>query len=261
MHFRKDNCFTIIQINDLHLPSKGEETRQLNPKSSFLYIFEQLKSNSLDIDLLIVNGDLCWEKGDIDIYKWIKVKLDILEIPYYILPGNHDNAFFIKEVFSINTEAGSSELYQEYLIIDNSFVIVLLDTSTNYLSKLQQQRIVDLGNQSLPWLIFSHHPLVNMQTYFMDTEHPLENLDSLEDVFKTLKHKPLGAFFGHYHTERTTLRGGISFFVTPPVGDWHINPDKYDFINERHELCTPCWRIIQLNKEQLSTRVKYFKMN
>jgi Icc protein len=153
-------------------------------------------------------------EGDKEIYDWQKQTLDQLEIPYLLIPGNHDDVEVMAESFNMSSLLSNSEMYYEVYFDDYQFL--MLDTSQGFLSKAQKNWLLEkvLDESSQPLVIVMHHPPDLMEVPHMDERHYLRDKDEVMQIFYQSK-RQMEIFCGHYHVEKTVCFENFRVHITP----------------------------------------------
>lgn len=202
----------LIQITDLHVANEDEFTHGVNVRQNFLDILQAAQSFSPDH--LILSGDLAFDTGNEQAYRWMKAHLDTLGIPYSIIAGNHDDTAIMANVFEVEPLLTEGELYYKLSLADNQQVLMLETAkgtmSSNQLSWLGNE-LAQLGG---PAIVFMHHPPVVGGVPHMDVNYPLRNMEEVQEVL--LRHPfPVYVFCGHYHVEKMLCMKNLTIHITP----------------------------------------------
>lgn len=219
----------LVQITDLHVAGEHDLTNGVDVRRNFLDILKATKA--LSPDLIVLSGDLCYDKADENVYHWIKSHLDFIKIPYTIIGGNHDNSKMIARVFKIEHLLVSDELYYKRIAGNNT--LLFLETSSGYVSREQLIWIeYELSRLDHDSVIFMHHPPVIAGVPHMDLNYPLRNMEAVQEVFFQFPHH-LSIFCGHYHVEKTLCVKNLTVHITPSTYfqiDWQQESFKVDHL-------------------------------
>lgn len=238
-----------IQLTDLHMPDKGEDTRGVDIPSRVEMVLASIKEQ--DPDRLVVTGDLCFLKGIKEVYKKVKRQLDDLGIPYEVISGNHDKPELIAEVFRYEEEFREGQLY--YRREWDGIPAFFLDTTTGRLSGQQLDWYqLALRDVQGPSLLFIHHPPLPIPVYFMEEQHAMKDRIDLQSVI--FEHEfPVHTFCGHYHAQFFTQKKNLQLFLTPSCF-FQIEPYQKEFSREHTRAG---YRIVEYDGDHLSTTVRY----
>lgn len=242
----------IIQLTDLHIPVKGEDTMGIDVYQNFLNVLEAVEAEMPDH--IVITGDLCLSSGNESIYKAIKFQLDKLEIPYSIISGNHDDTLLLSEVFQMEHLLVGEELFYKRIL--NGQKALFLETSAGYISETQLAWVErELRQMRDNVLIFMHHPPLLAGVPHMDQHYPLENGHELIKLLSNSQ-LPTVIFCGHYHVDKTLCYRNITVQITPSTYfqiDWRQPAFAIDHYS-------PAYRIIDLRADHaVSTSLIYIK--
>lgn len=153
----------IAQISDMHLKEQGELLYGRIGTTDFL---ERAVAhvNALDPrpDIVIATGDLV-DKGKPAEYTNLKRALAPLEMPVYVIPGNHDAREPLRAAFAERGYLPESG-YLQYTIESLPVRLIALDTLVEGKAhgELCDERLdwleARLAEQDRPTLLFMHHP-------------------------------------------------------------------------------------------------------
>ncbi|MFQ3576188.1 MAG: metallophosphoesterase [Cytophagales bacterium] len=79
----------IAQITDIHLSDDRSLSYGVDTWANFEWAVSSVWKSSPD--LLVISGDICLSDGILETYHEVKKRLDASNIPYQIIPGNHDS--------------------------------------------------------------------------------------------------------------------------------------------------------------------------
>jgi Icc protein len=90
-----------VHISDLHFFVKVSNYPMLrkNLILALKMLVDDIKSIEEHLDFVAITGDLT-QIGDLNSYSQLKILLDILNIPVYVVPGNHDDPMLLADVFN-----------------------------------------------------------------------------------------------------------------------------------------------------------------
>lgn len=238
----------IIQITDLHIYLKEDLINNVDTKKNFNKVLSEIKG--LNFDFVVLTGDLSFNDGDFEVYEWIKLQLKQHDIGnYFVIGGNHDNASILAKVFSLEDKLSNQELY--YFHEPN---FIFLDTIKGYCSEEQLTWFANKVKEisELNPVIFMHHPPFKSGVPHMDNNYAFQQSEEFVNICNLNKNHSF-VFCGHYHNEVTVLRGNITSFITPST---YLQMDMFEEeFKVGHYI--PAYRIIDIEKEQIKTTVKY----
>lgn len=239
----------IIQITDLHIGRVDEETMKVDVRSNFLKILTRIKE--VNPDLLVISGDLCFDKPHASIYNWIKKHLDQSKIPFLAIPGNHDESILLANSLDLDGLLKKDEIY--YLKEWDNWTCLFLDSAVGKMSDEQYAFIEkSLSEAKAHCLVFIHHPTAKMGVNFMDNKYPFQELEKIQKCFSTFNGN-LNIFCGHFHVDKMTQFQNQNIFITPSCYV-QIDPNEPDFKVDHYRIG---YREIELLRDRLLTRVVY----
>ncbi len=245
---------TIAQITDIHIGKVDESPNGMDVRSNFLRVLEEVRKS--DADYVVVSGDLCYDVGEVDIYQWIKGQLEGLEMPYFVIAGNHDDSRMIAEVFDLHQHLHHGDLFYDFNI-GGWGKLIFLDSSKGIVSGQQLAFLKEAcKDSSIPCLLFVHHPPTLANVPHMDKNYALQNIETVQAVIGACASSPHAIFCGHYHCGRSVQLPHLAttVFISPSSAFFQINPDvDYFEIGNR----CPAWRKIIWDGKQLSEDIKY----
>lgn len=243
----------IIQLTDLHVDLEGDNTFGIDIRGNFIDLLQEVVR--LAPDHLVISGDLCINEGISSIYKWIKAQLEILDIPYDIIPGNHDDVQMMAEIFGIQHLIDGEELFFAKKM-DKTHCL-FLDSSRGFHTDRQLKwlrRQLQQANEEL--IIFMHHPPMEAGVPFMDSKYPLQDMPAVQSVLFEHPHR-IAIFCGHYHVEKSLQLRNVNVFITPS-SFFQIDQFSPEFRVDHHSIAL---RIIDVIGGQLRTTVRYLRGN
>lgn len=241
----------IAQITDLHIGLEGQETFNIDVRDNFLLILGEVVYSQPD--LIVLTGDLCFDQGEVEIYHWIKEKLDNTDIPYLVLPGNHDNPQMMMEIFEIDYSHGDEEIYFAKKLAKTT--ALFLDNSKARHSDNQKKWLKrQLHQADKNILVFMHYPPAKCGVSFMDKNYALQDMKDIQKLFHKYE-KNIYLFCGHYHTEKIIHLDNLHIAITPATY-FQINPYQEEFEVDTYQIG---FRLIELSKSRCMSKVRYIE--
>ncbi|MGB3788741.1 MAG: phosphodiesterase [Phormidesmis sp.] len=210
----------LAHISDLHVLEPGKlaygvvDTTPLVEKAI-------AHLNTLGPDLVVITGDLV-HNAQIAEYQRLQAMLQPLQMPVYLIPGNHDSRALIREVFSTRAYLPSTDFLQ-YTVEDYPIRLIMLDTNVPGESRgeLDAERLDWLDQQlsqqpKRPTILFMHHPPFITSIDLMDG-CGLTGIRGLETVVQKYDCiQRIGC--GHVHRPMQKLWAGtLAYTVPSPV--------------------------------------------
>ena len=211
-----------IHLSDTHLgPSRKFLARGANPADRLLHIAEAIQQLDFRPDFLIHTGDLANDPHP-DAYRLASEILSPLEIPLYVVNGNHDDAGMLVAGLDLGPReplgSGSDRLAYEFDLPGlRGFVLDAKVPEEEGPHGLLPESQLEALSESLdrcdrPFAIFLHFPPFPIHSAWMDKHLLLHNGERLHEV---LRDKDLsrnrGVFFGHLHRGIQLYRDGILY--------------------------------------------------
>lgn len=241
----------LLQLTDLHL--FGESNGQLlgiTTRHSFEAVLDLALSAQHRPDALVLSGDLVQDETPAG-YRYLREVLERTELPYYCVPGNHDDPALMAEYL------GSAALGSIALRRLAAWNLVFLDSSVpgedgGHLDTTQLAQLTELlSNDTAPTLIVLHHHPVAIQSAWMDAlgvDNGFELL-ALCDQFAQIK----GILFGHVHQTFSFQYAQCTILGTPSTC-FQFMPGSRDFAIDARP---PGYRELTLYPDgRLTTRIK-----
>ena len=213
----------IIQISDTHLVKEGcLVSKTLETAASLKNLVGRISKIKLEvgsIDAIIVSGDIS-DDGTAESYQRFKSILSSLELPIFLVPGNHDvRSIFRSEFLSAGylPKAGKLNWHKKV----GEIHIIGLDTLIEGQGggeldgdtlKFLESTLEKLGNA--PTLLMLHHPPFKSGIEFMDAIGLHTGRESFGDILSSYCGE-LIVVCGHIHTNIITRLRGHTVISAP----------------------------------------------
>lgn len=205
---------SIAQVTDIHLlAAENHQLQGIPTTESFQAVIERLQALRDELDLLLLTGDLS-DDGTPQSYENLQYHLNLLKIPTYWLPGNHDCAIAMDKILNIGMLSRRKSFQR------GSWNFILLDSSVpdnlyGYLSATTLEWL-DCELQLLgenPTLVALHHPPLPVNSAWLDASR----LKNPEELFAILDRYPQVklVLFGHIHQEFQQQHHCIEYLGSP----------------------------------------------
>lgn len=152
------------QITDAHVRSDGLLAGKVNTARMLAQGISHLASLVPPPDVVLMTGDLV-DKGTESEYQVVRELLTPLDIPLYMIPGNHDDRDALRAVFSDHAYLFQGGPFINYVVEDFPLRLVALDTFApgRGSGALCEARLAWLDarlgeDRSRPTVIIMHHP-------------------------------------------------------------------------------------------------------
>lgn len=118
----------LAQISDLHIKRPGALAyRRVDTAACLARCVERLNALLPRPDAVLITGDLV-DQGTAEQYAYLKTLLAPLEMPYYLMVGNHDDRTALREAFPDRSELKTEGEFVQYAIDVGPLRIVALDS-------------------------------------------------------------------------------------------------------------------------------------
>ncbi len=217
----------IAQLSDLHIVGRDKKTYGIAPMGENLKLcVDHINQLSPRPEIVLVTGDLTDSAGAEEC-EYARDLLNNLHMPYYVVPGNHDEVSTLLSTFgqgrcsSIKGSEGQDSI--NYVIDDFDIRMIALDstssgepggnicqTKANWLD----QRLSE--NTEKPTLIFMHHPPLKLGVIETDIDG-FKGADKFGDVIEKYNNIE-GILCGHIHLPTFTRWKGTVVSTAPSIG-------------------------------------------
>lgn len=227
----------IAQISDTHIPIKGAKTYNIAPMAENLaHCIVHINNSSPQPDLVLLTGDIT-NKGLNEEFEHAAGLLAQLEMPFYVIPGNHDTREAVWNYFSGEACPVKTDDFIHYVIESYELRLIALDSTIPYCSngEICTLRATWLDhhlaeNSGKPTIIFMHHPPIKCGVIETDIDCFVGE-DRLGAVIE--KYSNIEAIIcGHIHTPIHARWRGTVVSTAPSMGmrlllDLNLECDKF----------------------------------
>jgi 3',5'-cyclic AMP phosphodiesterase CpdA len=211
----------IVQISDLHVTADEGSTRRFVDTNASLHVaVDALNALSVRPDLVLATGDLT-DHGTPEDYALLMAALRRLELPLYLLPGNHDDVRVLAE--ELGGELGylpASGDHLSYVIDEYAVRIVMLDTTDPERhdgvfprTRAEWLDAVLRAAPERPTMVAMHHPPFDTGIWWMDVVG-LEGRARFEAVIRSHP-QVVRVVCGHIHRPGFTGWGSAVVSICP----------------------------------------------
>jgi Icc protein len=213
----KLNTLRIAQITDIHLTEHDGDTLQdIDTGKSLRRVLGAIRSLLPKPSLIIASGDLVQTPNSTSYGRLKSIFCDI-DIPVYVLPGNHDDPTMMQHHL-----AGDTVKYQSKVGLEGWSIIFVNSTIENEhhgIVSTKERKLLegnlgsgDFGSGlSQPVLIALHHPTINSCPSFGC------QLDNRDEFVSYLKQQPSikAVIAGHTHLAAEDIDIDLAQYTTP----------------------------------------------
>ncbi len=209
----------LVQITDTHILSSGEMLYGSTDTAAHLReSVRQINCMQPKPDVVLITGDLV-ERPDADCYQHLIDIISALDMPVYVIPGNHDDPQKMVEAFAGTSCFPATDDTFQYAIEDFPFRILALNSHCEgtELPEFDQQRLSWLQHQlnvsDKPVLIALHHPPMTTGIELIDMGGS-EWYQGLKSVLA--EHSQVRLLIcGHCHADLCGRMGQVPVYMAP----------------------------------------------
>lgn len=209
----------VLQLTDTHILPPGQVLyKKVDTALHLRETVKQINRMRPMPDVLIITGDLT-EHGDEEEYRHFLELIEPLQMPVYVVPGNHDDPQTMVDTFAGTSCFPVSDDTCQYTIEDFPFRILALnsrcdgselpDFTGKRLSWLKHQ----LDSSDKPTLIALHHPPMTTGIELIDMGGS-EWFQGIKSVLAGYEQVKL-VICGHCHTDLCGRIGQIPVYMAP----------------------------------------------
>ncbi len=208
------------QLTDIHIKAGGALAYNCVDTLSHLRdAVSHLNAFRPELDFVVISGDLV-DLGGADEYTLFRQEIDQLEMPFFVIPGNHDNRDVMRKAFADHdylTKAGALQ----FSIEKDGLRIIGLDTTIpgefdGHFEADKQAWLRDelAAHKDQPTLVFMHHPPFKTGIEHMD-DIMLKRAD--EDFWPLMQGQSQVQQIacGHVHRAIEVFKNGIPVSISP----------------------------------------------
>jgi Icc protein len=209
----------LVQITDTHILPPGELLH--GSVDSARHLQETVQSIGRMLpkpDVVMITGDLV-ERGDEASYRHFIDLISPLEMPAYVIPGNHDDPQIMLKAFADTPYFPACKETFQYAVDDFSFRILTLNSKRDgtELPGFKPSRLSWLENQlnlsGKPTLLALHHPpmITGIELSDMGGSEWFQGLKSILSSHEQVKL----AICGHCHIDLCGRIGQVPVYMAP----------------------------------------------
>ncbi len=208
---------TFIHISDTHLYANPHPSLPPtpNPLARAEAVIKHINAQVFPIDFVLHTGDVGDDLPDIEKYREAQGVLKKLSAPLHVIPGNHDNRDWLREVFYPHSNT------PYYSFEHKGVEVACLDTS------VPNQPHGEISERQLAWLmkictapsdkplvVALHHHLFPLGSLPMDTMTVKTGVTVHQTLLKA-RARLRCVLFGHVHERLSFIRDGVLYATAP----------------------------------------------
>lgn len=210
-----------VHISDTHIgPTKGYERHGHHPLRCARRLVKIINRLPQRPDFVVHTGDVVTDP-DPQAYQLAARIFADLEAPIYYVVGNHDRAQDIHHFLPMGPRqdlAPDRDLLS-YVFEVRGYRFLVVDArgpraiDPHGLFSAQQLQIVreELAKEGPPLVIFTHFPVLDLNSVWMDTNMLTLNGAEFHDIVKQGRERVRAVFYGHVHQNMQTFRDGVLY--------------------------------------------------
>jgi Icc protein len=243
------------QLSDLHL---REDTAYLyrdkyNAFENFRKVLTEIEKEKPNLDFLLITGDIADAKEP-EVYVMVDKLLRKTALPYYWLPGNHDNPELMDELvprLSVAPDKSFTGKGIHFILLDSVAKNRKDDFGELWEADLQFLEKELKKNKSRPCVIALHHHLIPTGTAGLDRYilHEVQHFWDITDKYAQV----CAVLYGHIHQITENMRKNVQYLSCPSTAyQFKKTPDI------QFEDMPGGYRIIEIDKiGQIKTKLSY----
>lgn len=203
----------VAQITDLHIKPEGRLAyRKVDTTEHLERAVAHLNGLNPRPDVVLATGDLV-DAGSAEEYARLRALLEPLDMPYFLIPGNHDSRAPLRAAFPDHEWLARTDGFVQYAIDDYPVRLVGLDTTEPgriggmYCAARARWLDDTLAQSDKPTILFMHHPPFVTGAAYHDADR-MENRGLLAEVLTRHRHVQWG-LCGHLHRSMTVMWAGV----------------------------------------------------
>jgi 3',5'-cyclic-AMP phosphodiesterase len=243
----------IVQLTDCHLFADPERSlRGIVTWPRLAAALDSVRRHVSDAELLVLTGDTAHDEAR-ETYESVRNVLAEWAGRVRVIPGNHDDRYFLRDVFSQGSGGPVGRV--TFHVPWHDWQVIGLD------SQCPGELPGSLGVEQLDWLrtqlkaplhtlLLLHHPPIAVQSPWLDKI----GLQDASDFERLLQDHPQVRLVvcGHVHQEVAGALGRATVFTTPAVGP-QFRPRTEQLVIDP---LPPAFRVLELHSDgRWSTQV------
>ncbi len=215
---------SFIHISDSHVgPTSDFELHGKRPFAALDRVVSLINAFPHKPDFVLHSGDVTNDRSEAS-YRLASHILNRLDVPYYVIVGNHDSRDLTRRFLGAPADPGGDDkapLNYRFEVKGERFMVVdatspLIKDPSGYVSDETLAWVRAETQQDGPRLtILLHYPLFKMATPWLDEFMIVANGEKLHEALLPARDRLRGVFFGHLHRSSQIIRDGILYSCAP----------------------------------------------
>lgn len=211
------------QLTDLHVGSAtdGALHNGVDPLASLVAAVNRVNDFTPPPDVVVVTGDLV-DEGSAAEYAIVRGALDRLDMPYLVIPGNHDERGAMRTAFSDHPEiASADEDFLQWVVDDQAVRLVGLDTviagrteGELCARRLDWLRETLAAEPEQPTVVAMHHPPFDTGLWWMDRYGMIAGATQFRSIIEA-NPQVVRVLCGHQHRNVSINWGPTMLSICP----------------------------------------------
>lgn len=213
----------IAQISDIHIAAPGKKTYNIAPMAENLAAtVAHINGQNPRPDVVIVTGDIAMNGLQSEVERAADI-LNELAMPYFIVPGNHDDREKLWNVFGNKACPAKHDDFISFVVDDYAVRLIGLDTTIpgkpggeigEKRAQWLDERLSE--NTEKPTVLFMHHPPVKCSVLETDEDGfiGVERLANIVDKYSNIEK----LLCGHIHLLVNVRWHGTVVSTAPSTG-------------------------------------------
>ncbi|QKF82516.1 phosphodiesterase [Halarcobacter ebronensis] len=254
---------TIVQVSDTHIKANDQLAyNKVDTVKALIKCVNHINNLKPKPDFVMFSGDIT-DSGSKEEYKIFKNIVTSLEIPFYIIPGNHDNRDNLRESFKEYGWYKDGEFLHFSL---ENFPLRVIGLDSIVLEKpygaLCEKRLNWLDEKlkefpSKETLLFVHHPPIEIGIEHIDKLNLSKGSKELKEIFEK-NSQVVALACGHVHRTTCSLWGRV--LVTTAASSSHqFTLDLKEGAAANFILEPPSVALHHYNNKRVTTHVSFIE--
>lgn len=210
----------IAQITDSHIKANGKLAyKKVNTEENLRRCVTHILNLTPLPDVILITGDLT-DFGRAEEYALFRRLIDPLQMPVFVIPGNHDTREGLRDAFTDHPYLPQKGSYLHYAVEDYSLRLIGLDSVIPGRPEgiMCPERLQWLDTQLMqkpdtPTVLFMHHPPIETGIKHMDVQN-CGNGNAFGELIK--RHDQVFQILcGHVHRPIHTQWCGVTVTIAP----------------------------------------------